>query len=215
MKRENLKVYYHGTISSLRYTSKIRLLAISNTRYLDNRVLLLDSMLGKLARWLRLLGLSVRYNVEIEDSALVLAKEIVVTRDEALAYRRFRLNKGTVLLQAERLKLQLASILRLIKSVPSEDSVPVVRYCSICGETLLELPREKLLKVMLVEPIPDRVLRSYNRFWYCPRCRKIYWPGSHHRKIRALYSSILHVSSLIDIVYVRTNRLGRLYLILL
>jgi len=215
LRRESLRVYYLGVTSSLRHTRHVKILALSNIEKIEREVLILDSMLGKLARWLRILGFKVSYSTEIEDSKLALAESTVVTRDEDLAYHRFKYCRRTIFLLTEDLKLQLASVLRLLRSLPPKDKVPVIKYCSLCGSELLEISPDSVSKLELSEPVPDTVLKRYSKLWYCPTCRKLYWPGSHHHKIRMFYNNVLQVSMLLDRVCVYCKEVAPIYLLVL
>jgi len=160
----------------------------------------LDSMLGKLTHWLRLLGLEVLYSREFPDRVLVQESHPVVTRDAQLAYARITSGLPTVLLLADDLSTQLAVILRLLPEAPRPEDFPVVKYCTMCGSLLRELTPEEARTVPKVDDIPEDVFRTYSQFWYCPTCRKLYWRGSHHRKMRQMYVSALMLSRLLDLV---------------
>ncbi len=178
-----------------------KVLAVSNVRIIEQQSeIVLDSMLGKLARWLRILGVRVNYQCNLHDEDLIHLEQLVITRDVELAGRRIRMRRGAVLLKADDLKLQLASILRLMPSCPREEDIPLTRYCSTCGEVLTEVTPQDIDRLRLSHPVPESILKRHSKLWYCPRCRKLYWPGSHHAKMRILYRDVLKLREQLDLV---------------
>ncbi len=53
------------------------------------------------------------------------------------------------------------------------------RRCLLCNEELRLLEREEA-----EGRVPDFILRAYKVFHACPRCRRIYWPGTHYEKMK-------------------------------
>jgi len=130
-----------------------------------------DQMLGKLARWLRLLGYDVLYieNAKSDKEVLSIAQisqRILLTRDKKLA----GMSKNAILLRTESVSEQIAELReRLNLRLELE-----LDRCSICNE-----PIEQVESGFVRSKVPERVFLAFNEFWYCRRCRKIYWYGSH------------------------------------
>ncbi|MEM3444344.1 MAG: Mut7-C RNAse domain-containing protein [Thermoplasmata archaeon] len=137
---------------------------------------LADHMLGRLARWLRLLGYDVIYaRPGISDAELATLAEntgrILLTRDKGLASRArngLLIKTDEVLHQIEELrdKLGLSLVLELDR-------------CSLCNN-----PIEKVEAGFVRGKVPEKVFASFSEFWYCRHCRKIYWYGSHVKKMQ-------------------------------
>lgn len=138
-----------------------------------------DAMLGRLARWLRILGYDTAWEADVEDAQLVrraLEEErIIVTRDRLLAeeWRGPRI----VVLRADALWEQLRELAR---RVPLDPGRPLFRRCTRCNA-----PVEPATPEEVAARVPARTLREQDVFTCCPRCRHVYWEGGHARRIRA------------------------------
>lgn len=147
---------------------------------------LADRMLGKLARWLALLGYDARRagDHEIDDAVLMAAARsegrVLLTRD-----RRMPPVKGlTVLvLHAQVFEEQLAEVLRAFALRP--DPGRFFSRCSLCDARLLEVRREDVLP-----ELPEKVRTFDTRFFRCPSCRRLYWLGTHVQRARALLARL-------------------------
>lgn len=142
-----------------------------------------DAMLGRLATWLRILGYDVEY-VRTEDTLLIeRAREterIVLTRDTGIARRRGA--PPHLLIQSDHVLEQLRQVIQVFHLTPADAAA---RRCPRCN-VLLE-PRAK---ADVFGRVPDFVWSSQDGFWGCPVCDRLYWAGSHQRRmnetIRAL-----------------------------
>jgi protein-L-isoaspartate(D-aspartate) O-methyltransferase len=135
---------------------------------------LADSMVGKLARWLRLLGHDVRYERCLEDSLLVTdaAEEgrVVLTRDRKLVERRAC--RRYVLLQSDNPQEQLMEVIRAVDLPLDEDRW--MRRCLECNGLLEDVDRAEVRG-----EVPPYVHAHHERFARCAECRQIYWRGTH------------------------------------
>lgn len=138
---------------------------------------MVDAMLGRLARWLRILGFDAAWEAHIADEALVRRAleedRIILTRDQRLP-SEWRAPNIT-LVGAEEPRAQLAEVARRFGL--AESARPFTR-CSRCNVALTEVPRSAARG-----HVPARVLEDHDRFQGCPSCGRIYWPGSHHRRM--------------------------------
>jgi len=142
-----------------------------------------DGMLGKLARWLRMLGQDVVYSTSLVDAEL---EETAKNEKRALLTRDFELYRHAVSrgidafyvdgqTEAER----LAQIARRF-DVSLTPNMSLSR-CPKCNSKIQPVSKEKIsLKVML------NTLNNYDAYWECPNCGKVYWEGAHWTKIRAV-----------------------------
>lgn len=141
---------------------------------------IVDGMLGKLARWLRMLGQDVIYSTELDDVELInIAKKekcVILTRDLEL-YRSalsrdleaFYIEGRT---EAEKLA-NLGNRFNLSLFINVENS-----HCPRCNGKILLVPKEKVR-----DKIQKNTFSYYNQFWKCPDCGKIYWQGAHWKGI--------------------------------
>ena len=144
--------------------------------------LLADAMLGRLAKWLRILGYDTAYLADTDDFAVMrLARaedRLVLTRDHALAGRR---GIRTVLIESERLEDQLRQVWDVIGTPPG----PEHARCPVCNQRLVEAPPE-----LVADRVPPYVHRTHTRFSLCVTCDRLYWPGSHWQRIQDLVTGL-------------------------
>jgi len=139
-----------------------------------------DGMLGKLTRWLRLLGYDVKYLKDCQDPKLIEIakneKRILLTKDLELYKRSKILNIQAVLLRGSCLEEDLA---QLAKSgyIKLEVNFQSTR-CPLCNAPLKIVNRTEVKN-----NIPAKILQSHDKFWICSNCGKIYWIGSHWNSI--------------------------------
>lgn len=133
--------------------------------------LLLDGMLGRLARWLRLLGYDAAYENDAEDVYLARRARaegrVLLTRDHALAARR---GLETLLITSEKLDEQIEQVREALGPPPE----PVLSRCNRCNVPLQDVSPEDV-----ADQVPPYVLRTQDAFRRCPECGRIYWAGTH------------------------------------
>ncbi len=136
--------------------------------------LLLDAMLGKLARWLRLLGYDAAYSQE--DDALLAHRaraegRILITRDHGLARRR---GLRLILLESQDLQAQLREVWPQLPPLPP-DTPP---RCMVCN-----VPLHPLAHHDAVPFVPPYIAAHHRHFEQCPQCGRVYWQGTHWKRI--------------------------------
>jgi len=141
---------------------------------------LADSMLGKLARWLRMLGQDVTYDVELKDNDLLnLAKKekrVLLTRDLELYKRASSRGDEAFFVEGKSESERLAEIAKrygVKLSIDMEKS-----YCPVCNTKLAAAAKEQLR-----DELQKNTFTYYDRFWKCPNCGQIYWQGAHWKQI--------------------------------
>ena len=132
-------------------------------------------MLGKLAKWLRILGFDTRCE-PLEGREPVAAYR---TRGFFLLTRRAKLcgQAGVFFLKANDPWEQLREVVSLTSITPQE--VRLLRRCLLCNDQLREMGREEAFG-----NVPEYVFETQTSFQRCSQCRKIYWAGSHPERIR-------------------------------
>lgn len=145
-----------------------------NVRMITMR-LLCDAMLGRLTTWLRLLGYDTVYS-EASDHELARQARaddrVLLTRDTQLTERR---GIQALLIESDLLEDQLRQVIREF-GLPESD---VFSRCPTCNTPLREIP-----KPAVKNRVPPYVFEHHDSFQECPECEKIYWRGSHWRRIR-------------------------------
>lgn len=133
-----------------------------------------DGHLGRLARYLRLLGFDTWYQPQADDAALSLrsAEEgrILLTRDRGLL-KRSEVQRGYCVrsTDAERQVREVAERFHL-----ERDARPFSR-CLRCNRELEALPAAAARS-----RVPPRVAGRFTQFWACSGCGRVYWRGSHY-----------------------------------
>ena len=146
---------------------------------------LADGMLGKLTRWLRMIGQDVTYSVQLDDNQLLgLAKaesRVLLTKDLEL-YRR-AISKDLDAFYVEG-KTEPERLAKVAGRYSLELAVNMCNsHCPVCN-TLLEASDKEDLKELL-EP---NTYEHYERFWRCSNCGQIYWQGAHWKQILSTLS---------------------------
>ncbi len=137
-----------------------------------------DAMLGRLAKWMRIIGCDVSYYRAIGD------REIV---DLALKEGRMILTKDTLLIRRKKAR---GNFLLLESDIYTEQLKQVTEHFSIdlyeglmtrCIEC--NIPLAAADKEAVRGAVPEYVYTSQDSFRRCPGCEKIYWPATHKDEI--------------------------------
>lgn len=141
-----------------------------------------DAMGGGLARWLRIFGIDTSYTPGIADAALVAhaltERRLVISSDHKLFERR-EFSRGTLagLLLPPGLKLD-DQVAAAVAALRLEIGPP---RCSLCNGVLEIASREDV-----GDRVPARSLIWMTEFYVCPACDKVFWKGTHWRRIEPL-----------------------------
>mgnify|MGYP001817047667 CR=1 FL=1 len=140
----------------------------------------LDTHLGRLARYLRMLGLDVLYRNDFgaEELATLSCTEqrILLTRDRRLLHRSI-ITRGYYIRSNDPVQ-QVTEVLRRFDLYASLE--PMSR-CIRCNGTLSDTDKKKIL-----DRLEPKTARHYDHFRSCNACGQIYWKGSHFDKMEQL-----------------------------
>lgn len=142
---------------------------------------MVDGMLGKLARWLRILGVKALYYPHAGDEELLAALEnkhgiILLTRDRVLHERASRRGLTSFLVPQGPDEDVLAFVLGMLGVEPVFS--PEKALCALCGGRMVRVGREEV-----AGRVPKRVLNTYTEFFVCSGCGQVYWLGTHVTEI--------------------------------
>ena len=133
--------------------------------------LLADCMLGRLTKWLRLLGYDTAYENDATDHQLARRARsegrVLLTRDRELAARR---GLKTVLIHSENLEEQVGEVREALGPPPDAS----LSRCSVCNGSLEDIPPDEI-----ADRVPPYVLKTHSEFRRCTKCGRVYWSGSH------------------------------------
>lgn len=137
-----------------------------------------DAMLGKLARWMRVLGYDVAYESDIEDAELVdrAVKEdrLILTRDTLIVKRR-KARDRSVFIESDSVSDQLRQVVDAY-NIPQE---LFLTRCIRCNSLL-----EDVDKPSIKDRVPPYVYATQETFSACLSCGRVYWAGTHREMMR-------------------------------
>jgi len=141
-----------------------------------------DVMLGKLAKYLRILGFDAVYLRNI-DSLERYARDddppwFLTRRSKAIAYEK------TTYIKSENVWEQVREISELVKPFISPDTT--LGRCINCNLPLVDVEKE-----MIEHRVPEFVFHTYNAFKMCPQCQRVYWAGTHTEKMAQLIAEVM------------------------
>ena len=141
-----------------------------------------DGMLGKLTRWLRMLGQDVKYSNQFEDEELIVTAKkehrVLLTRDLELYQRAIAKGLDAFYVESQKEAEKLAELAKRFE-IPLTIDLKCSR-CPKCNTKIRPTPKEKL-----AGKVEKNTLIYYDKFWKCPKCGHIYWQGAHWGRIRA------------------------------
>lgn len=136
--------------------------------------LLVDSMLGTLGKWLRLLGYDAAIAASHATDAELVRQargegRVILTRDRELAGRR---GVQALLVASDDLDVQMAQVAGALALPPPQPG----SRCVHCNAVLQEAAPADVAGV-----VPPYVLQTQPAFRRCPACERVYWRGTHWR----------------------------------
>ncbi|QCP51872.1 twitching motility protein PilT [Trinickia violacea] len=144
-----------------------------------------DAHLGGLAQLLRLAGFDTLYDNHYADAAIealaAAEQRIVLTRDRELLKRR-TITHGCYV-RALKPEAQLREIFGRLDLA---GSARPFRLCLTCNAPLRRIEKEEV-----ADRAPQGVLERHTQFVTCDVCRRVFWEGSHWRRMRALMDAVV------------------------
>jgi uncharacterized protein with PIN domain len=149
-----------------------------------------DAHLGGLAHLLRMTGFDTLYDNHFEDSEIerIAADEnrIVLTRDRELLKRR-GITHGCYV-RAIKSSLQVREVFSRL------DLAHSARPFSLCLDC--NVPLHRIDKAEVDGRVPEGVFERHDRFVTCPHCRRVFWEGSHWRRMQALVDELVSADAI-------------------
>ena len=144
-----------------------------------------DAQLGRLARHLRLLGFDTRYQNMIDDADLVrqaLAEHrIILSRDRALLMRR-DVSHGVHLCLDDAEK----QLIHVIQRCDLARSCHPFSRCIECNHEIEAIPKQ-----VVEQRLEAETIASFDEFWHCAGCDRVYWKGSHYERLQQRVAAAL------------------------
>jgi hypothetical protein len=135
-----------------------------------------DRMLGKLAKWLRIMGYDVIYGQHLSGYGLIHAARsehrLILTRDRKLKRKQ---PPDFLLIESDDYRAQLRQVIQTCGLAPLDKAFSRCVECNLVLE-----PRPK---AALEKAVPAYVFSTQEKFSGCPGCGRIYWPATHHQRM--------------------------------
>ncbi|WP_287585377.1 Mut7-C RNAse domain-containing protein [Candidatus Borrarchaeum sp.] len=146
-----------------------------------------DSMLGRLARWLRLIGYDTLYFKIVSDEELLertrSENRFLLTRDKRLHQQAIREELHSILIPVRSNSEVLAFLSKTFNI--QFDIDPSSSRCPLCNGKITSAEKENIKS-----KIPTPTFKKYDQFWQCIHCGKIYWMGKHYKSMRKIIAEI-------------------------
>jgi len=146
-----------------------------------------DRMLGKLVKWLRILGYDTLYSTALSDDGFLdLAKQdrILLSRNTRIVGRIAP--SRLIFVESNDPKVQLKDLISLLGLKPNPDKF--FSRCTVCNGLIEPVEAQDV-----VGKVPDYIWTVESRFSRCKACGRIYWPGSHMERSREEIKHLLGV----------------------
>ena len=143
----------------------------------SNLKFIVDINVGKLAKWLRMMGydaLSFDGSDDGQMVAMALAEgRVILTRDTQIMRRRVVTNGQlkAILIQSDEPEQQMRQV---VETLTLDCQFRPFTVCLECNQLL-----EKRSKQEVQARVPPYVFKTQGQYMECPSCHRIYWRGTH------------------------------------
>ena len=146
-------------------------------RLISNLKFIVDNNVGKLAKWLRIMGYDTLFFNDRDDSgmiAIALAEDrVILTRDTQIMKRRV-VTSGrlkAILIQSDEPERQMRQV---INTLNLDWQFKPFTICLECNQPLVERSKQQVKDL-----VPPYVFQTQSQYMECPACHRIYWRGTH------------------------------------
>ncbi|MGD9898269.1 MAG: Mut7-C RNAse domain-containing protein [Calditrichaceae bacterium] len=150
---------------------------------------ILDINLGKLAKYLRILGFDTYYNNKLDDSEIVslagLEHRIILTKDIGLL--KYKAVTHGFWIRSVYVREQLREVVEKLDI--GQQAKPFTR-CAHCNGELEIVPKE-----VVRDRLEPRTKKYFSEFRQCPDCEKIYWKGSHFKRMQKIFDDLIEITA--------------------
>ena len=147
---------------------------------------ILDTHLGRLASYLRMMGFDTLYRAgdypdeEIAEVAnaenrIALTRDVGVLKRSLVVYGYYIRNTNP--------RKRIAEVVEEFKLANITEPY---KFCMKCNGTMIKVEKSDILT-----ELTERTQRYYDEFHRCVNCKRIYWKGSHYKKMQTLMDEVL------------------------
>ena len=143
---------------------------------------IVDNNVGKLAKWLRMLGYDALFFDNIDDGRLVKIAlkqgRVLLTRDTQIMRRRVVTNgqAKVIFIEDDDPKKQLRQV---VKTLNLDCHLGQFTRCMECNHRLVSKTKEEVKDL-----VPPFVFQTQTQYMQCPNCNRIYWRGTHWQRMK-------------------------------
>lgn len=138
---------------------------------------MVDHNVGKLAKWLRMMGFDTRIFDGPDDSRMIAAAmvedRVVLTRDTQIMKRRL-VTSGrlkAIFIESDKPELQIRQV---VDALDLYGQLNPFTICLECNQPLIKRDRQDVKDL-----VPSYVFETQRQYMECPVCHRIYWKGTH------------------------------------
>jgi len=142
---------------------------------------IVDSNVGRLARWLRIAGFDTLFINDLDDNRLVRLAlsegRVLLTKDTQILKRRVATTGRlkVILIDSEEVKTQLRQV---VKALNLRDKIRPFTLCLECNQPLVLREKEDVKEL-----VPSYVFQTQTQYMQCPVCKRVYWRGTHWQRM--------------------------------
>jgi len=154
---------------------------------------MVDQNVGKLARWLRIMGYDARLFKGKDDSQMVAIavkeERVLLTKDTQVMKRRV-ITSGmlkAIFIESDEPEQQMCQV---IGSLNLDCWFKPFAVCLECNQPLVERSKHEVKNL-----VPPYVFQTQNQYMECPACHRIYWRGTHWQAMTRNLKKLLKCSA--------------------
>jgi uncharacterized protein with PIN domain len=150
---------------------------LKGVRLISELKFIVDNNVGKLAKWLRIMGYDTLFFSSLNDSHMIataLAEgRVILTRDTQIMKRRVVASGKikAILIQSDNPEVQMHQV---IDSLNLDCEFSPFTICLECNQPLVARGKHEVKDL-----VPPYVFETQNQYMECPACHRIYWRGTH------------------------------------
>jgi uncharacterized protein with PIN domain len=150
-------------------------------RLISSLKFIVDNNVGKLAKWLRMMGYDTLFFKGSDDSRMVSTAldegRVILTRDTQIMKRRVVTSRRlkAILIKSDKPELQMQQV---INDLNLDCQFRPFAICLECNQPLLERSKQQV-----EGRVPPYVFQTQNQYVECPVCHRIYWRGTHWQRM--------------------------------
>jgi len=150
---------------------------------LRNPSFICDVHLGRLCKYLRMLGWDTLYSNHFTPEEMI---AISLREGRIILSRSYRLTRHKEVSHSYRIRSSdsLEQVKDLISKLDLSDRINPLTRCLNCNAMLVPVDKQAVIQLL-----QDRTAKYYNEFFKCPDCNQIYWKGSHFENMLRFISN--------------------------